>query len=69
MIAAFIGSEETLAVYKVATLIPNALAFVPASVVVCIVPDVVAHSQNPRWLKTTMRKTFAGMFAVHRISF
>ena len=65
MIAAFIGSEETLAVYKVATLIPNALAFVPASVVVCIVPDVVAHSQNPRWLKTTMRKTFAGMFAVN----
>ncbi len=65
MIAAFIGAEETLAVYKVATLIPNALAFVPASVVVCIVPDVVAHSQNPRWLKTTMRKTFAGMFAVN----
>lgn len=65
MIAAFIGSEETLAVYKVATLIPNALAFVPFSVVVCIVPDIVAHSSNLPWLKTTVRKTFAGMFAVN----
>lgn len=65
MIAAFIASEETLAVYKVSTLIPNALAFVPSSVVVCIIPDIVAHSKNLPWLKTTMRKTFAGMFAVN----
>lgn len=61
MVAALIGSAETLAVYKVATLIPNAITFIPQSVVICVVPDIVAHNQNGPWLKNAFKKVFTGM--------
>lgn len=61
MVAALMASAEAIAVYKVATLIPNALSFIPQSVVICVVPDVIAHHKDSAWLKDTFRKTFAGM--------
>lgn len=61
MVASLLGSAETLAVYKVATLIPNAMTFIPQSVVVCVVPDVVAHNQNGSWLKKAFKKIFISM--------
>lgn len=61
MVASLIGSAETLAVYKVATLIPNAITFIPQSVVICVVPDIVAHNQNASWLKKAFKKIFIGM--------
>lgn len=61
MVAVLIASAETISVYKVATLIPNALSFIPQSVVICVVPDIIAHNKNSTWLKDTFRKTFSGM--------
>ncbi len=61
MVAALMTCAEEIAVYKVATLIPNALTFVPQSVVTCVVPDIIAHNKNSTWLKDTFRKTFSGM--------
>lgn len=61
MVAALMASAEAIAVYKVATLIPNALSFIPQSVVICVVPDIIAHNKNSTWLKDTFRKTFSGM--------
>lgn len=63
MVAALMTSAEAIAVYKVATLIPNALSFIPQSVVICVVPDIIAHNKNSTWLKNTFRKTFSGMLA------
>ncbi len=63
MVAALTVSAEAIAVYKVATLIPNALSFIPQSVVTCVVPDIIAHNKNSTWLKDTFRKTFSGMLA------
>ncbi len=67
MVAALIASTEMLAVYKVATLIPNAITFIPQSVVICVVPDIVAHNHNKLWLKQSFRKTFAGMLAFNLV--
>ncbi len=61
MVAALMASAETIAIYKVATLIPNALTFIPQSVVICVVPDIIAHNKNSAWLKDTLRKNFSGM--------
>lgn len=61
MVAALMASAEAIAVYKVATLIPNALSFIPQSVVICVVPDIIAHNKNSAWLRDMFRKTFGGM--------
>lgn len=61
MLAKLIGSTQILAIYKVATLIPNALKFIPQSVVICVVPNIVAHNKDPFWLKKMFKKTFVGM--------
>ena len=65
MVASLMASAEAIAVYKVATLIPNALSFIPQSVVICVVPDIIAHNKNSTWLKDTFRKTFGGMLLVN----
>lgn len=61
MVAALLASAEAIAVYKVATLIPNALSFIPQSIVICVVPDIIAHNKNSIWLKSAFKRTFIGM--------
>ena len=65
MIAVLLGSTTELAIYKVATLIPNALTFIPGSVIICILPDVVANNRNLPWLKRNIKKTFQCLLAVN----
>ena len=51
-IVAFIcKSPEKVAIYKVATLIPNALTFIPTSINVCILPTIVSNKENMGWIK------------------
>ncbi len=61
MLAILMVSTQKLAIYKVATLIPNALSFIPHSVVICIVPYIVARNRDVPWLKQTFKKTFLAM--------
>ncbi|MEY8258470.1 polysaccharide biosynthesis C-terminal domain-containing protein [Erysipelotrichaceae bacterium 66-17] len=67
MVGVLMTSVEAIAVYKVATLIPNALSFIPQSVVICVVPDIIAHNKNSAWLKENFRKTFNGMLIVNLV--
>ena len=67
MVGVLMTSVEAISVYKVATLIPNALSFIPQSVVICVVPDIIAHNQNSAWLKENFRKTFNGMLIVNLV--
>lgn len=67
MVGVLMTSVEAIAVYKVATLIPNALSFIPQSVVICVVPDIIAHNKNSTWLKENFRKTFNGMLIVNLV--
>lgn len=62
MVGILSASAQMVAIYKVATLIPTAIKFIPQSVVICIVPDVVAHNQNVTWLKKALSKVFTNMF-------
>ena len=65
MVAAMIRNPETVAVYKVATLIPNALTFIPTSVITCVLPNIVLNNKNYPWLRTNIKKIFCGLGMFH----
>ena len=58
MISYLIANAEELALYKVATLIPTALVFIPNSVVVVILPNIAFNKDNKIWLKEYTRKYY-----------
>uniref|UniRef100_UPI0040575628 lipopolysaccharide biosynthesis protein n=1 Tax=Agathobacter sp. TaxID=2021311 RepID=UPI0040575628 len=61
MVAALIGDPVVIAHYKVSTLIPNALSFIPSSVIVCILPNVVLNNKNIPWLRKNIKMAMAGL--------
>lgn len=61
MITSLMKDAEQTAIYKVATLAPNALSFIPSSVVVYILPNLIAHNRDNKWLKTHVRKYYSCM--------
>lgn len=65
MVALLMKSTVNLAVYKVATLIPTALTFIPNSVIICIQPSIISNNHNLPWLRKNIGKTFAYFFVVN----
>lgn len=61
MIAALLQNSSEVAVYKVATLLPTALAFVPNSVVTCVLPDIVRNRNDHLWLRKNIKRYFIGL--------
>ncbi|MCI8661618.1 MAG: oligosaccharide flippase family protein [Lachnospiraceae bacterium] len=63
MIAQLIRNTEEIAIYKVSTMIPHALMFIPSSIIMCFLPDIVGHNREKRWLKSNVKKLyfFSGM--------
>lgn len=61
MIANLIKDPILVAVYKVATSIPVALSFIPNSIVVALLPNIVQNRNNIPWLKKNIKKMFLGM--------
>lgn len=51
LIGIFIAAPEVISSYKVATTIPSALAFVPSSVMVYVVPYFARHIQDRAWVR------------------
>ena len=58
MVAQLISNEIEVANYKVATLIPNALNFIPASLVIFLLPNFIYNRNNRQWVKQNIKKTF-----------
>ncbi len=58
MVASLMKDADQTAIYKVATYAPNALSFIPASVVIFILPNLIAHNKDKQWLKTNVKKTY-----------
>lgn len=58
MIARLIRNSNDIAQYKVATLIPNALICIPASVVICILPTVITNQSNLKVLIPYLKKWY-----------
>lgn len=65
MIAALLQDAETVALYKVATLIPTALAFIPNGVITCILPDIIKNNKNRKWLQKNIFKAYLGLGALN----
>ena len=57
LIGLLIANSELIATYKVATIIPHALAFIPSCVVIYILPYFIKNNNNPEWLMEKYKKT------------
>lgn len=61
MIASLVMNASDVAVYKVSTMIPNSLYFIPSSIIVVILPTIVAHNNDRVWLKSKIKKLYFGI--------
>lgn len=59
MIDSLIEDAATLAIYKVATLIPDNLIFISMSVTAAVLPYFAEHNQDSKWFITNIKKVFA----------
>lgn len=57
--------EEILASYKVATIIPSALTFIPSSLVVYVYPYFAEHREDGRWCLDKYKKIVASLGSVN----
>lgn len=69
IIGLMISSSEKLAIYKVATVIPTALAFLPSCLMVYLMPKFVKNANDEEWLKRNVKKTMLYGFVVYFIVF
>lgn len=56
LIGLFIGENEVISSYKVASTIPTALAFIPNSLMICVIPHFARHCGNVLWVKSAYQK-------------
>ena len=62
-----IQDSEVLARYKVATLIPDSLGFIPLSVIVAILPYFAENNHNYQWVLGNFKKVFISNFIINFI--
>lgn len=64
VITYIVKDPETIAIYKVGTLIPEALDFIPHSILVVISPYFAEHNKDNEWLRNWTKKlyTYTGLF-------
>lgn len=64
MIAYMISDPETIASYKVAVMIPEAMSFIPTSIMVYFLPIIVKHNDDYPWLRSKITKLlfYSGIF-------
>ena len=67
LIAALIKTATDIAVYRVGTLIPNALQFIPSSVIVAILPTIIYNREDIAWVRRNVKKTYIGLCALNTI--
>ncbi len=61
IISYVIADPKTVASYKLATLIPEGLNFIPHAIIVTMIPYFVKNIDNQEWLKRNTRKLFGAM--------
>lgn len=60
LIGLFIGDNEIISLYKVASVIPQALMFIPNSVLVYILPMFARNIDNITWVKRNFNRLILG---------
>ncbi|MBQ6719175.1 MAG: polysaccharide biosynthesis C-terminal domain-containing protein [Oscillospiraceae bacterium] len=61
LIAVLIKSATEISIYQVGTLIPNALQFIPSSVVTAILPSIIYHREDADWIKINLKKIYLAL--------
>lgn len=56
LIATLIKKESEIAIYRIGTIIPNTLYFIPNSIIVAILPNLIYHRKDIDWIKNEVRK-------------
>ena len=58
VIGQLVTVSHDLSIYKVATIIPNALSFLPVCLMIYLLPHYVSHSKDIDWIKKNNAKLF-----------
>lgn len=71
MIAYLISDPETIASYKVAVMIPEAMSFIPTSIMVYFLPIIIKHNNDYTWLRSKITRLlfYSGIFHAFVASF
>lgn len=67
LIGVYIGDSSIVASYKVATLIPTALTFIPSGIMVFIYPYFAEHNHDQAWIVKQMKRLFKILAVVNII--
>ena len=67
LIASLIHNANDVAIYKVGTLIPNALQFIPTSVVVAVVSNIIYNRNDIIWIRKNVKKTYIGLLLLNAV--
>lgn len=65
IIGLMITNNKYLAIYKVATVIPTALSFLPNCLMIYLIPKFVQHAKDEKWIMKNFKKTVLYGFVVY----
>lgn len=65
LISYLVSDAMVVASYKTAAMIPEALSFIPQSVIVTVLPYFARKQQDGEWVKDKSKKLFIGMAAMN----
>ena len=63
LIGVIIGSDEVISSYKVATTIPSALAFIPTSIMIYVIPYFARYNRDKIWVRRSYFRLTIGCAA------
>ena len=67
LIASLLKNANEVGIYRVGTLIPNALQFIPSSLIISILPMVIQNRDNPEWLRKNLKKSYLALLGVNAL--
>lgn len=67
MIANVLKDAVLIGNYKVGTLIPNAMQFIPGSIIAAFLPNIIYQRKNRMWLKNTLFRIYSVLFIFNGI--
>lgn len=65
MIGIFVNSDTVLASYKIATMIPFNLTFIPISIMVFVYPYFARYRNNKEWITRRLKQITLGLFVLN----
>lgn len=67
LIAVMVKTAEDVGLYKVGTIIPNALEFIPSALVIAILPSIIYHKNEAEWIRENIKKTYLYLLLLNAV--